>query len=105
MIIIGLLITGCTERSKEIFKPIRSNKVETKIKESVKVKISCNKGNIDKYIDEGWKIINQESKTTTCSWKSVKSSPKCDIDLDKGCRITVPDKKGEEIEYLLERIK
>ena len=55
------------------------------------------------YVDKGWKISNSISKEVTCTWKTQKANRKCNIDKDKGCRITVPDKMGLEIKYNLER--
>tara|TARA_Y100001968_G_C19405648_1_gene743482 strand:- start:34 stop:375 length:342 start_codon:yes stop_codon:yes gene_type:complete len=105
LLIVTVLITGCTERTKKLFMPKQTTDIEIQETETITVNISCNTENIDNYLNDGWKIINQNEIKTTCSWKSVKSSKGCDIDLDKGCRITVPDKTGTEIEYLLERIK
>ena len=45
-----LIITGCTERTKEIFSPNKNEKIDVKKIESIKVKITCNKGNIEKYL-------------------------------------------------------
>ena len=37
-----------------------------------------------------------------CTWKSVPATKGCDMEKDKGCKITKPDKIGEEKIYLLE---
>ena len=36
-------------------------------------------------------------------WKSFPASKDCDMEKDKGCKITTPDEIGEETIYLLER--
>ena len=38
-----------------------------------------------------------------CTWKSVPATKDCDMEKDKGCKITKPDKIGEEKIYLLEK--
>ena len=38
-----------------------------------------------------------------CTWKSVPATKDCDMENDKGCKITKPDKIGEEKIYLLEK--
>ena len=35
------------------------------------------------------------------TWKSVPATKDCDMDKDKGCKITKPDKIGKETIYLL----
>ena len=71
--------------------------------EKLEVKVSCGKGSIDKFISEGWVVTKKYSEEKICSWKSVPANNKCDMELDKGCKITKPDKIGEEIFYLLEK--
>ena len=105
LLLLGFLLSGCTERAKKIFTRETIPKAVEKIEEEQTVVISCNNENIDSYLEDGWRIENKETKKTTCTWKSIKSSPNCDLDLDKGCRITVPDTEGEQIEYLLKRVR
>ena len=92
------------------------NKDETKInaegnfneninKEKVRmeIKFSCGEGQISKYLDEGWIILKEDTQEKICTWKSVPASKDCDMEKDKGCRITKPDKIGEEKIFLLEK--
>ncbi len=79
-----------------------SNELETKITQQETVYIYCNEGNIQDYVDKGWKIIETETEEVPCSWKTEKSRPGCNL-RDKGCKISVPDKLGEQIKYLLEK--
>ena len=69
----------------------------------LEITISCGKGSIDNYINEGWTVVKKYSEEKICSWKSVPANNKCNIELDKGCKITKPDKIGEEVYYLLEK--
>ena len=107
IIFITLLLTSCsvkdyliqTTPNKENNRKSNSNK---KIKK-LEISISCGKGSIDKFISEGWIVKKKYSEEKICSWKSVPANNKCDIDLDKGCKITKPDKIGKEVFYLLEK--
>ena len=74
-----------------------------KEKKRIEIKVSCGDNELSKYIDDGWIIIKQDSKEKICSWKSVPATKNCDMEKDKGCKITKPDKIGEEKIYLLEK--
>ena len=58
---------------------------------------------ISKFIDDGWIILKENSQEKICTWKSVPSTKDCDMEKDKGCKLTKPDKIGEEKIYLLEK--
>ena len=64
---------------------------------------SCGEVGISEYLIEGWKIVNEDSQEKICTWKSVPATKDCKIEKDKGCKITMPDKIGEEKIYLLEK--
>ena len=103
-LIIASLISGCgliNKVKKDIF--IQSAKRQDKILVQKQVSISCGKGDIKQYRDKGWKIITKSTKEITCKWKTKRAKPGCNLDLDKGCKIVVPDKKGKEVIYLIER--
>ena len=76
--------------------------VETKFTEQETVYIYCDEGNIQDYLDKGWQIIDSETEEVPCTWKTEKARPGCKLQ-EKGCRITVPDKMGEQVKYILER--
>ena len=99
LIFITLLMTSCTVKDQLIKTKSDSNKINKKLE----ISISCGKGSIDKFIKEGWIVKNKYSEEKICSWKSVPANSKCDINLDKGCKITKPDKIGVEVFYLLEK--
>ena len=72
-------------------------------KKRMEIKFSCGDDGISEYLDNGWIIINEEIQEKICTWKSVPATKNCDMKKDKGCKITKPDKIGEEKIYLLEK--
>ena len=72
-------------------------------KKRMELKFSCGDDGIAEYLDNGWIILKEDSQEKICTWKSVPASKDCDIEKDKGCKITKPDKIGEEKIYLLEK--
>ena len=76
------------------------NKSERKM---IEIKFSCGENGISDYSEDGWIIVKEDSQEKICTWKSVPATKDCDMKKDKGCRITKPDKVGEEKIYLLEK--
>ena len=72
-------------------------------KKRMEIKFSCGDDGISKYLEDGWIILKEESQEKICTWKSVPAIKGCDMEKDKGCKITKPDKIGEEKIYLLEK--
>ena len=72
-------------------------------KKRMEIKFSCGEDGISKYLDDGWIILKEDSQEKICTWKSVPASRNCNMEKDKGCKITKPDKIGEEKIYLLEK--
>ena len=72
-------------------------------KNRIEIKFSCGDDGISEYLDAGWIILEEDSKEKICTWKSVPATKDCDMEKDKGCKITKPDKIGEEKTYLLEK--
>jgi len=72
-------------------------------KKTIEVKFSCGENDISEYLEDGWIIIKEDSKEKICTWKSVPATKDCDMEKDKGCKITKPDKIGVEKIYLLEK--
>ena len=79
---------------------IENNKSEVN---KMEIKFSCGEDGISEYLDDGWIIVKEDSQEIICTWKSVPATKDCDIEEDKGCKITKPDKIGEEKIYLLEK--
>ena len=107
IILISIFLISCkTSTNKEY--PI--NNLEKNIEENpnsekkrMEIKFSCAEDEITKFLDDGWIIVNEESQEKICTWKSVPATKNCDMQKDKGCKITMPDKIGEEKVYLLEK--
>ena len=72
-------------------------------KRIIEIKFSCGEAGISEYLDDGWIILKEDSLEKICTWKSVPATKDCDMEKDKGCKITKPDKIGEEKIYLLEK--
>jgi hypothetical protein len=72
-------------------------------KKRMEIKFSCGDDGISEYLDAGWIILREDSKEKICTWKSIPATKNCDMEKDKGCKITKPDKIGVEKIYLLEK--
>ena len=72
-------------------------------KKRMEIKFSCEKDVISEYLADGWVILKEDSQEKICTWKSLPATKDCDMEKDKGCKITQPDKIGEEKTYLLEK--
>ena len=72
-------------------------------KKIMEIKFSCGENRISEYLEDGWIILKEDSQEKICTWKSVPASNDCDMEKDKGCKITKPDKIGVEKIYLLEK--
>ena len=72
-------------------------------KKTMEIKFSCGEDGISEYLEDGWIILEEESKEKIRTWKSVPATKNCDMEKDKGCKVTMPDKVGEEKIYLLEK--
>ena len=72
-------------------------------KKRMEIKFSCGDDGISEYLDDGWIILKEDSQEKICTWKSIPATKDCDMEKDKGCKITTPDKIGEEKIYLLEK--
>ena len=85
------------DSEEELFE---QNNSETKMME---IKFSCGENGISEYLENGWIIVKEDSQEKICTWKSVAATKDCDMEKDKGCKITKPDKIGEEKTYLLKK--
>ena len=108
IIFIAILISSCKTSIKED-SPILENSgkninEKTNIeKKRMEIKFSCGEAGISDYLADGWIIIKEDAQEKICTWKSVPATKDCDMEKDKGCKITKPDKIGEEKTYLLEK--
>ena len=107
ILLIVIFISSCKTSSNEEY-PIKNS--EENIKENtnsekkrMEIKFSCGEDKISEYLNNGWSILKEDSQEKICTWKSVPATKNCDMEKDKGCKITKPDKIGEEKIYLLEK--
>ena len=107
IILIAIFLSSCrTSINKE--NPLKNlekniNEKPSSEKERMEIKFSCEEDGISEYLDDGWKILKEDSQEKVCTWKSVPATKDCNMEKDKGCKITKPDKIGEEKIYLLEK--
>jgi len=105
--LILILLTSCKtliKREPSIIESENKNSQSSiEEKSKMEIRISCGEGNISEFLKEGWIIVEEFSEEKVCTWKSYPSNKNCDMEKDKGCKITKPDKVGEEKIYLLEK--
>ena len=106
-LLIILLLSSC-KTSLDKNKPLNINEFDdiedaNPTKNKMEIRFSCGEDGISEYIDDGWTIVEVFSEEKICTWKSTPASKDCDMEKDKGCKITKPDKIGEEKIYLLEK--
>ena len=105
--LISVLLSSCNTSTNREY-PINNlednvNKNTSSEKKRMEIKFSCGENGISEYLDDGWIILKEESQEKICTWKSVPATKDCNMEKDKGCKITKPDKIGEEKIYLLEK--
>ena len=102
-----ILLTSCKtsiNKKESIMNPQKINKeINNSEKERMEIKFSCGDNRITEFLDDGWIIIKEDSQEKICTWKSFPATKDCDMEKDKGCKITMPDVIGEEKIYLLEK--
>ena len=105
--LIMIFLTSCRTSTQKDYPIINSeeniNENANLEKERMEIKFSCGEDGISDYLDNGWIIIKEEAQEKICTWKSIPATNDCDMEKDKGCKITKPDKIGEEKIYLLEK--
>ncbi len=103
LLLLLIFLTSCksTSNKQELLKDSIEQKNISKSK--MEVKFSCGEDGISDFLNDGWIIIKEYSEEKICTWKSFPATKDCDMEKDKGCKITTPDKIGEEKVYLLEK--
>ena len=107
LLLIMVLLSSCRTSIDEEY-PINNSEEDIKEntnseKERMEIKFSCGENGISEYLKDGWIILKENSQEKICTWKSVPATKDCDMEKDKGCKITKPDKVGVEKIYLLEK--
>ena len=107
IILIATFLSSCRtsinkeNQRKDLEKNI--NEISSSEKRRMEIRFSCEEDGISEYLDDGWNILKEDSQEKICTWKSVPATKDCNMEKDKGCKITKPDKIGEEKIYLLEK--
>ena len=107
IILIAIFLSSCkTSLNKENQRKNSENnfnEISSSEKKRMEIKFSCGEDGISEYLDDGWNILKEDSQEKICTWKSVPATKDCNMEKDKGCRITMPDRIGKEKIYLLEK--
>ena len=107
ILLITVFLSSCkTSINKELPKNNLEKNINVELnseKKRMEVKFSCGDDGISEYLDAGWSILKEDSQEKICTWKSVPATKDCDMEKDKGCKITTPDQIGEEKTYILEK--
>ena len=108
ILLIAISLSSC--KTASINKTFPTNNLEENInkntnseKKRMEIKFSCGEEGISEYLDDGWIILKEDTQEKICTWKSFPATKDCDMEKDKGCKLTKPDKVGEEKIYLLEK--
>ena len=107
IIIITIFLSSCRTSFNKDY-PIKNlekniNEKSNSEKKRMEIKFSCGEDGISEYLDDGWVIIKEDSQEKICTWISIPATKDCDMEKDKGCKITKPDRIGKETIYLLEK--
>ena len=106
LIFFSLILSSCKTINNDESIIDQTKNEPTSQKETMEIRLSCGEdteNGISKYIDNGWTIVEEYSEEKICTWKSFPASKDCNMEKDKGCKITKPDKIGEEKIYILEK--
>ena len=107
IILFAIFLSSCRtsinkeSQRKDLEKNI--NEISSSEKKRMEIKFSCGEDGISEYLDDGWNILKEDSQEKICTWKSVPATKDCNMEKDKGCKITKPDRIGKEKIYLLEK--
>ena len=107
LLLILIFLTSCklTANKEELIKDSedqKSNEINL-VKRKMEVRFSCGEVGISEFLNNGWIISEEYTQEKICTWKSFPATKDCDMEKHKGCKITTPDKIGEEKIYLLEK--
>ena len=102
-----ILLTSCktTVNKEELIKDSEDKNIEqlNTAKNKIELRYSCGEDGISEFLNDGWIIVEEFTEEKICTWKSFPATKDCDMEKDKGCKITAPDKIDEEKVYLLEK--
>jgi len=100
IILISIILSSCKTSNNKEFPLINSeenvNEIYNSEKKRMEIKFSCGEDGISEYLEDGWNILQEDSQEKICTWKSIPATKGCNMEKDKGCKLTTPDKIGEE---------
>ena len=107
LLLLLVILTSCksTANKEELIKDSadqKSNQINV-VKRKMEARYSCGEDGITEFLKDGWIISEEYTEEKICTWKSYPATKDCDMEKDKGCKITTPDKIGVEKVYLLEK--
>ena len=107
LLLLLIFVTSCkaTINKEELIKDSKDKEKElsNNSNNKMEVRYSCGEDKVSEFLNDGWIIVKEYSEEKICTWKSIPATKDCDMEKDKGCKITTPDKIGEEKIYLLEK--
>ena len=103
IILTAIILSSCSTQTNKGYPLKNSEENINPENKRMEIKFSCGDEGISEYLDDGWIILKENSQEKICTWKSVPATKDCNMEKDKGCKITKPDKIGEEKIYLLEK--
>ena len=107
LVFLLIFLTSCksTANKEDLIRDSQDQKIQQikEAKSKMEVRYSCGEDGISEYLNDGWIISEEYSEEKICTWKSFPATKDCDMEKDKGCKITIPDKIGKEKVYLLEK--
>ena len=107
ILLVSIFLSSCSSQNIQDY-PTKNlnedtNNSKNTLPQRMEIKFSCGEDGISEYLDDGWTIIKEDAQEKVCTWKSVPAIKGCDMEKDKGCKITKPDNIGEEKIYILEK--
>ena len=107
LLLLLVILNSCksTANKEELIKDSEEQKIKpiNEAKRKMEVRYSCGEDGISEFLNNGWIISEEYTEEKICTWKTFPATKDCDMEKDKGCKITTPDKIGEEKVYLLEK--
>ena len=107
ILVISIFLSSCKNPINKEYPKINTevnlDKNNNFEKKKIEIKFSCGENGISEYLNDGWIILKEDTQEKICTWKSFPATKDCDMEKDKGCKITKPYKVGEEKIYLLEK--
>ena len=59
------------------------NEFSSSEKKRMEIKFSCGEDGISEYLNDGWKIIKEDSQEKICTWKAVHATKDCNMEKIK----------------------